>query len=123
MLGPSRRARNMPMTPSRPRFPALGAALAAALLATTLGACQSTPPPAASAAAPAPLPGLCNDTSLQWAIGKVNDEATVRRLKQESGAGLVNPIGPATITTRDIRRDRLRVYVDAGNVITAARCE
>ena len=47
--------------------------------------------------------------------------ATVRRLKQESGAGLVNPIGPATITTRDIRRDRLRVYVDAGNVITAMR--
>lgn len=110
------------MIPSRPRFPALGTALAAALLATALGACQSTPPPAASAPAPAP-PGLCNDTSLQWAIGKVNDEATVRRLKQESGAGVVNPIGPATITTRDIRRDRLRVYVDAGNVITAARCE
>lgn len=109
------------MTPSRPRFPALGTVLAATLLATTLGACQSTPPPAAST--PAPLPGLCNDTSLQWAIGKVNDEATVRRLKQESGAGLVNPIGPATITTRDIRRDRLRVYVDAGNVITAACCE
>lgn len=106
---------------SRPRFPALGTALAAALLATALGACQSTPPPAASA--PAPPPGLCNDTSLQCAIGKVNDEATVRRLKQESGAGLVNPIGPATITTRDIRRDRLRVYVDAGNVITAARCD
>lgn len=38
-------------------------------------------------------------------------------------AGLVNPIGPNTITTKDIRHDRLRVYVDKDNIITATRCE
>ncbi|KRG44298.1 hypothetical protein ARC78_05780 [Stenotrophomonas pictorum JCM 9942] len=90
----------------------------ALLLAVGLAACQSAPPAAAD-----PDFGLCRDATLQWAVGKVNDEPTIRRLKRESGAGLVNPIGPASITTRDIRKDRLRVFVDANNVITAVRCE
>ncbi len=47
----------------------------------------------------------------------------MRKLAKDSGAGLVNPITPTTIVSRDIRQDRLRVYLDAGNVITAVRCE
>lgn len=92
--------------------------LAATLLTGALSACQSAP----TAAVP-PDFGLCHDTTLQWAVGQPNNEATIRRLKQESGAGLLNPIGPATIVSRDIRKDRLRVFVDASNVITAVRCE
>ncbi|MCD9088280.1 hypothetical protein [Stenotrophomonas sp. SY1] len=89
----------------------------ASLAALGLSGCLTTPGPTT------PGDGRCNDTQLQWAIGKVNDEPTVRKLKQESGAGLLNPIGPATIVSRDHREDRLRVFVDANNVITAVRCE
>lgn len=67
--------------------------------------------------------GLCDATTLGWAVGQPADEANMRRLSRESGAGLVNPIGPNTITTRDLRQDRLRVFVDNNNIITAARCE
>ncbi|MGE8212888.1 MAG: hypothetical protein ACN6Q8_04760 [Stenotrophomonas sp.] len=56
-------------------------------------------------------------------MGQPGDEANMRRLAKESGAGLVNPITPTTIVSRDIRQDRLRVYMDADSVITAVRCE
>ena len=46
-----------------------------------------------------------------------------RVVSGESGAGLVNPIGPGTVVKHDARTDRLRVYIDADNRITAARCE
>ncbi|WP_313248669.1 hypothetical protein [Stenotrophomonas acidaminiphila] len=89
----------------------------AVLLATGLGGCLSTPGPTVAG------DGRCSDTQLQWAVGQPGNEANMRRLARESGAGLVNPIGPATIVSRDIRQDRLRVYLDAGNTITAVRCE
>lgn len=85
--------------------------------ALLLSACVSTPGPQVSGS------GQCNASALGWAVGQPADEANMRRLSRESGAGLVNPIGPNTITTRDIRPDRLRVYVDKDNIITAARCE
>ena len=47
----------------------------------------------------------------------------MRRLSRESAAGLVNPIGPASSVRGDHRNDRLRVFIDAGNVIQAVRCE
>ncbi len=67
--------------------------------------------------------GRCDASQLGWAIGQPANEPNIRRLSRESGAGLVNPIGPSTITTKDIRQDRLRVFVDKDNVITATRCE
>jgi len=79
--------------------------------------CVSTPGPQVKGS------GLCNAATLGWAVGQPANEANMRRLSRESGAGLVNPIGPDTITTRDLRQDRLRVFVDRDNVITAARCE
>ncbi|AWH21750.1 MULTISPECIES: I78 family peptidase inhibitor [Stenotrophomonas] len=85
--------------------------------ALLLSACVSTPGPQVSGS------GQCNASALGWAVGQPADEANMRRLSRESGAGLVNPIGPNTITTKDIRPDRLRVYVDKDNIITAARCE
>jgi len=104
-------------------FAALRRLLTGAALVTALAACQTTPPPSSSSnATGTDALGRCSDAGIQWAVGKTNDEATIRRLKQESGAGIVNPIGPTTITSRDIRHDRLRVFVDASNVITAVRC-
>ena len=87
------------------------------LASLALGACVSTPGPVVKG------PGLCKADGLAWAIGQPADEANMRKLAAQSGAGLVNPIGPETITTRDLRQDRLRVFIDKANVITAVRCE
>lgn len=65
----------------------------------------------------------CDDSQLGWAVGQPGDEANLARLWKESGAGLMNPIAPTTVVKRDSRPDRLRVYLDKDNVITAARCE
>lgn len=97
---------------SRRLFPVL--AIAGSL---ALSACVSSPGPAVAG------PGLCKAQGLDWAVGQPADEANMRKLAAQSGAGLVNPIGPETITTRDLRQDRLRVFIDKGNVITAVRCE
>ena len=92
-------------------------ALLVAFAAMALSACVSTSGPQVAGS------GTCRDASLGWAVGQSADEATLRRLSSESGAGLVNPISPSTVVKRDSRSDRLRVYVDADNRITAARCE
>ncbi|MBN8798531.1 MAG: hypothetical protein J0H45_04095 [Stenotrophomonas nitritireducens] len=91
--------------------------VAAVLLAAGLGGCLTTPGPTVSG------DGRCDASQLQWAVGQPGNEANMRRLARESGAGLVNPIGPATVVSRDIRQDRLRVFLDAHNIITAVRCE
>jgi len=88
-----------------------------AIAAITLSACVSTPGPQVAGN------GQCRDAALGWAVGQTADEATLKRLSSESGAGLVNPIGPTTAVKHDTRSDRLRVYIDAQNRITAARCE
>jgi hypothetical protein len=88
-----------------------------ALGALALSACVSTPGPQVAGS------GQCRDASLGWSVGQTADEATLKRLSSESGAGLVNPIAPTTAVKHDSRSDRLRVYIDAQNRITAARCE
>ncbi|MEJ2791716.1 MULTISPECIES: hypothetical protein [unclassified Pseudoxanthomonas] len=85
--------------------------------AFALSSCVSTPGPQVEGG------GRCSDSALGWATGQPADEATLKRLSRESGAGLVNPIGPKTVVKHDARNDRLRVYLDADNRITAARCE
>ncbi|MBD3827979.1 MULTISPECIES: hypothetical protein [Stenotrophomonas] len=102
----------MPSLARRAALPLLALCSAAAL-----SACVSSPGPAITG------PGLCDASGLGWSVGHVADEATLRRLLRESGAGLINPIGPATITSKDLRKDRLRVFIDKDNIITAARCE
>lgn len=82
-----------------------------------LGACVSSPGPQVAGS------GRCSDAALGWAVGQPADEANLKRLARESGAGLVNPIAPTTVVKHDQRDDRLRVYIDADNRISAARCE
>ena len=65
----------------------------------------------------------CSDAGLGWAVGQQADEAAMRRLYAESGAGLVNPIGPDSRVRGDSRSDRLRVYIDRDNVIEKVACE
>ena len=47
----------------------------------------------------------------------------MRRLLRESGAGLIDPLGPDSRVRGDHRDDRLRVRIDADNRIRSARCE
>lgn len=95
-----------------------GMMISLTLLGTlALGGCASSPGPQVQGS------GECQAGTLGWAVGQPANEANMRRLSRESGAGLVNPIGPGTITTKDLRTDRLRVYIDKQDVITAVRCE
>lgn len=93
-------------------FPAL-VPLVLALVAT---GCASTESTSAGAR-------TCSDAGLGWAVGQEADEAVMRRLYAESGAGLVNPIGPDSRVRGDSRTDRLRVYIDSDNVIEKVACE
>ncbi len=92
-------------------------AMLVAVATAALSACVSTPGPQVAGS------GTCRDASLGWAVGQPADEATLRKLSSESGAGLINPISPTTVVKHDSRSDRLRVYIDAQNRIIAARCE
>lgn len=95
----------------------LGPSLLAVAGCVLLSACASSPGPQVAGS------GRCDDSGLGWAVGQPANEENMRRLSRESGAGLVNPIGPATTVRGDHRADRLRVFIDAGNVIQAVRCE
>ncbi len=88
-----------------------------AVAATLLSGCVSSPGPEISGS------GQCQAQSLQWAVGQPAAEDTMRRLLRESGAGLIDPLGPASFVRKDHRDDRLRVFIDKDNVITAVRCE
>lgn len=93
----------------------LPARLMPAAALTLLAACAASPDAEPS--------GRCDDRDLGWAVGQPLDETNFKRLSRESGAGLVNPVTPTNLLRRDSRKDRLRVYLDADNRITAVRCE
>lgn len=88
-----------------------------AMAALTVSACATSPGPAITGS------GQCHAEPLAWAIGKPADEANMRALLKQSGAGLIDPIGPDTIIASVTRPDRLRVFIDKNNIITATRCE
>jgi hypothetical protein len=85
--------------------------------AALLAGCLSDPGPRIGGS------GRCSDVALGWAIGQPADDATMRRLLRESGAGLIDPLGPDSRVRGDHRDDRLRVRIDADNRIRSARCE
>ncbi|WMJ69563.1 I78 family peptidase inhibitor [Stenotrophomonas sp. 24(2023)] len=99
------------------RFRHAGVGLAAVVAPLLLAACVTSPGPEVKGS------GVCDASQLGWAVGQPANEENLRRLSRESGAGLVNPIGPSTLTTKDIRRDRLRVFFGKDNLISAVRCE
>ena len=97
--------------------PAPALLLLLAVLPLLAGGCQSTASGVAGTA-----PARCDAAPLQWAVGKTADEDTMRALAQQAAPASNNPTGPASVVSRDHRPDRLRVFLDAGNTITALRC-
>lgn len=94
-----------------------------ALLPLLLAACA--PPASLQPASGGPQvqgDGRCQAGPVAWAVGRVADEATLARVGKESGAGLVRPIAPGQPTTRDLREDRLNVFIGADNVIEKVSC-
>ncbi|QWP77563.1 hypothetical protein J5226_03910 [Lysobacter sp. K5869] len=66
--------------------------------------------------------GHCDAAALTWAVGQPLDEATGRKLFQQSGAGLWRVVAPDNTFSSDRREDRLNVRVDKANVVTGVDC-
>jgi hypothetical protein len=66
--------------------------------------------------------GHCNATPVAWAVGQKGDEAVLKKVWDQSGAGLLRPIAPDQAVTQDFREDRINVYLDAGNTILRLAC-
>lgn len=66
--------------------------------------------------------GRCDATPVAWAVGQKADEQAMKKIWQQSGAGLIRPIAPDQAVTLDFRQDRINVHLDAGNTITRLDC-
>ncbi len=69
-----------------------------------------------------PVESRCQADPVAWAVGQAATEATMARVRKESGAGQLRPIAPGQAVTRDLRPDRLNVFVDASNAIVRITC-
>ena len=94
-----------------------------AALAMLLAACA--PPQSLQPASGGPAiagDGTCKAENVAWATGQEATQDTMARVWRESGAGLIRPIAPGQVVTRDFRPDRVNVHIDGGNVITGIDC-
>jgi len=64
----------------------------------------------------------CNADRVQPLVGREATPDLVTRAQARAGARSVRVIKPGDLVTQDFRSDRLNLDVDAGNIITAARC-
>ena len=97
--------------------------LIAILLSPTLAACTSAIPLQPAEGGPAVKgDGRCDAAPVSWAVGQKGDEQVMKKVWQQSGAGLIRPIAPGQAVTLDFRQDRINVHLDAGNTITRLDC-
>lgn len=103
-----------------PRMP--GRAAAFALLPLLVACTPSASLPAAGSGPAAPGGAQCNAEAGRWAVGQPATEATLAKLRQDSGAREVRSIAPGQPTTRDLRPDRLNAFLDADQVVVRLSC-
>lgn len=99
------------------RTPALGAALAGALLATA--GCTAGGPP------PEPLPPPAEGCGAEQLGGYVGHKATdevIASLQQWRGENPIRVLKPGSAMTMDYRPNRLNVYLDDAGVIKEFKC-
>lgn len=97
--------------------------LIAILLFPALAACTSTASLLPAEAGPTVKgDGRCDAAPVAWAVGQSADESVMKKVWQQSGAGLIRPIAPGQAVTMDFRQDRINVHLDAGNTITRLDC-
>jgi len=97
--------------------------LIAILLLPALAACTSAGSLQPAEAGPTVKgDGRCDAAPVAWAVGRKAGEEVMKKVWQQSGAGLIRPIAPGQAVTRDFRQDRINVHLDAGNTITRLDC-
>ena len=93
---------------------------ASLLMLCLLVACAQPAPsmttPAASGS------GECNAPGAQFAIGRSADATLVEEARQRSGARTARVIRPGQAVTLEFSPQRLNLDIDAGNLVTQARC-
>lgn len=99
-----------------------GRAAAFALLPLLAACAPSASLPAAASGPAVPGAGRCSAEAGRWAVGQPATEATLTKLRQDSGAREVRPIAPGQPTTRDLRPDRLNVFLDADQAVARLSC-
>lgn len=96
--------------------------LIATLLLPMLAACTSAPLQPAEGGPAVKGDGRCDAAPVSWAVGQKAGEQVMKKVWQQSGAGLIRPIAPGQAVTMDFRQDRINVHLDAGNTITRLDC-
>lgn len=101
--------------------------LAAGLL--SLAACAATgeTEPAGNAnatapAEPAPSAPTCNAEAARIVVGQVASAEVVERARIAAGADTARTLAPNQAVTMEYLAGRLNLVVDAGNVVSDARC-
>lgn len=111
---------------------------AAVLLALGLAACAPSPDEQTVAVAqseqraqedarpappePAAPADACDDSQVQWAIGKAVTDADVEQARKDSGAETARILRPGHVVTMEFNANRLNLDVDGAGVVTAVRC-
>jgi hypothetical protein len=97
--------------------------LIAILLLPMLAACTSVSSLQPAEAGPTVKgDGRCDAAPVSWAVGQKADEQVMKKVWQQSGAGLIRPMAPGQVVTLDFRPDRINVHLDADNTITRLDC-
>jgi hypothetical protein len=97
--------------------------LIAILLFPALAACTSASSLQPAEAGPTVKgDGRCDAAPVAWAVGQKADEEVMKKVRRQSGAGLIRPIAPGQAVTMDFRQDRINAHLDAGNTITRLDC-
>ena len=89
----------------------------ALVLALSVGACATLPPPGGP-----PPTGMCNAQGAIAAIGRAPTADVVERARIDSGSATVRVIRPGDAVTKDLRADRLNLNVNARDAIEGVTC-
>lgn len=100
------------------RFASIGLCVSACLLA----ACAPMASPPAGGGPAVQGKGVCSADRVAWAVGQHATQDVMKKIWQQSGAGLIRPIAPDQVVRQDTRADRINVHIDGGNVITGVDC-
>lgn len=93
-------------------------ALPMMVLALSVGACATMPPPPQGQ----PVTGACNAENARWAIGQGVTDEVVNRVLRDSNSRDARVIEPGQAVTMDFRGDRVNIELNERGAITGVRC-
>jgi hypothetical protein len=78
--------------------------------------------PAPAEPAPTELAGTCDDTQVQWIIGKTASEKDIEQAKTDSKSEAVRALKPGDAATMDFNPNRLNIVLDDKGAATSVNC-